>query len=666
MRTSMQHRDIKPDNIMILDDDRVKVTDFGIAHIMRASGGITRMTNKGITLGTPLYMSPEQVKGEKVDGRSDVYSLGAVMYHAVVGKPPFSGDDPMHVALKHVNDIPQAPRELNPDLPEDWEALILKALEKDPAARYQSAEAMQEAIESLGITTGQPLFTRPVPLLFEDRSAHTRLHGVPDAHDLWAKGRARERLGDLDGALEDYRAGLALAPVGELRNDLGESTVRVIRAQGIANEEAGNLERALENYRTALALAASGEARDDIVARISRLAARTKKRRLSWPSGRRVPLTAGAFALALAAISVTSLQVRGTAPHRGAVPPMPHRALVKPAISPPQVARVLRHSGQVFGPLNGQLAQSIWWPQLDLRDFVSTVRIHNPAQPGWKYGFWFRNEPGAQYRVVMTSKKRYDVYLHDMNSKYVQGMRGMQNDATSMEHRVATGPVANLNVAPGGFNDLTLLVNGKHAVMLVNGQALPTFDVSGKMTAGDVGAMEEAGQPVRFENFTVWSLTRGTVTQKAGQSTGASNPSYTGVSLQDFVAHVRFSNPAHAAWMYGLAFRNTTMGGNYRLVLTSRKQYILYLHDMSGDNMKAHGVVTQGNAPDLNVAGGESNDVTLLVSGRTAWLSINGKAITTLDVSKKIVAGDVGVSTDPNSASRQIEYRDLAIVPVVN
>jgi serine/threonine protein kinase, bacterial len=143
------HRDIKPDNMIVGADNHVTVTDFGIARLVRPRGDASVLTSTGMTMGTPLYMAPEQIEGKKVDGRADIYALGAVMYQLVTGRPPFEGGDPLSIAFKHVNQPPDPPSWLNANLPEDWEALILKALAKDPASRFQTAVAMERAIAGL-------------------------------------------------------------------------------------------------------------------------------------------------------------------------------------------------------------------------------------------------------------------------------------------------------------------------------------------------------------------------------------------------------------------------------------------------------------------------------------------------------------------------------------
>jgi serine/threonine protein kinase len=146
---SIVHRDVKPDNVMILSEDRVKVTDFGIARILRTDNSLGTIATTGMRAGTPSYMAPEQIGGKEIDGRADVYALGAMLFHMVAGRPPFEGPDKLAIAVKHLQDQPIAPSSINPAVPADWDALILKALAKDPAKRFQSAQLMERAIVGL-------------------------------------------------------------------------------------------------------------------------------------------------------------------------------------------------------------------------------------------------------------------------------------------------------------------------------------------------------------------------------------------------------------------------------------------------------------------------------------------------------------------------------------
>jgi serine/threonine protein kinase/tetratricopeptide (TPR) repeat protein len=137
------HRDIKPANIMF-DGERLVLTDFGIASIV----GATRYTASGAMIGTPAYMSPEQGQGEAGDVRSDVYSLGVILYEMVTGQVPYDADTPLAIVLKHLNEPLPLPRQVNADLPSAVERVILKALAKSPDDRYQSAGALADALEA--------------------------------------------------------------------------------------------------------------------------------------------------------------------------------------------------------------------------------------------------------------------------------------------------------------------------------------------------------------------------------------------------------------------------------------------------------------------------------------------------------------------------------------
>jgi beta-lactam-binding protein with PASTA domain/predicted Ser/Thr protein kinase len=143
-RKGVVHRDVKPGNIMLTRTGEVKVTDFGIA---RAIGTGEALTQAGAVLGTASYLSPEQADGRAVDPRSDVYSLGVVLYEMLTGKPPFEADSPLALALKHVNEAPTPPSEICEDIPASMEAITLKALSKRPDMRYQSALEMKEDLD---------------------------------------------------------------------------------------------------------------------------------------------------------------------------------------------------------------------------------------------------------------------------------------------------------------------------------------------------------------------------------------------------------------------------------------------------------------------------------------------------------------------------------------
>lgn len=152
-RAGIVHRDIKPANVMLTRNGQVKVMDFGIARAMGDSG--MTMTQTSAVIGTAQYLSPEQAKGEQVDNRSDLYSTGCLLYELLTVRPPFVGDSPVAVAYQHVREEPQPPSVFDPEITPEMDAIVLKALVKDPNYRYQSADEMRLDIEAC--LDGQPV-----------------------------------------------------------------------------------------------------------------------------------------------------------------------------------------------------------------------------------------------------------------------------------------------------------------------------------------------------------------------------------------------------------------------------------------------------------------------------------------------------------------------------
>ncbi len=190
-RAGVVHRDVKPANILVCPDGRVKVADFGIAKAVEESEPerphpSEALTSTGSIIGTAQYLAPEQVDGRAVDGRTDVYALGVVLYEMVCGRPPFTGETDMAVALKHITTEPPAPGAIRSGIPRPLEQIVLRALAKAPEGRFQSAQELRAALLAVDVRGGDvtsvvtaPAPPPPVPAPARAGADHTPPRGVP-------------------------------------------------------------------------------------------------------------------------------------------------------------------------------------------------------------------------------------------------------------------------------------------------------------------------------------------------------------------------------------------------------------------------------------------------------------------------------------------------------
>jgi serine/threonine-protein kinase len=188
-RNGVVHRDVKPGNVLLTPSGSVKVTDFGIAHAEAAED----LTKTGSVLGTATYFSPEQAQGRELDGRTDVYSLGVVLYEMLTGVAPFVADNPVSVAYKHVREPPVPPSHIAPDVPGALDRVVLTAMEKNPDARYQSAADLRADL--MRFERGRPLVGGPLLPVAAAAGAGARTVAMPVAAPPSAPATPRRRRG---------------------------------------------------------------------------------------------------------------------------------------------------------------------------------------------------------------------------------------------------------------------------------------------------------------------------------------------------------------------------------------------------------------------------------------------------------------------------------------
>ncbi|MGB8961721.1 MAG: Stk1 family PASTA domain-containing Ser/Thr kinase [Pseudonocardiaceae bacterium] len=203
-RNGIIHRDVKPANVMINNVGAVKVMDFGIARALADGQGVTQTA---AVVGTAQYLSPEQARGELVDARSDVYAAGCVLYELITGEPPFTGDSPVAVAYQHVREDPIPPSRQNPDVSAALDAVVLKAMSKNPANRYQSAAEMRTDL--VRVLSGQ---RQLAPVIMTDADRDLMLDSGPTVaiRPIRPTRASRRHAEPLGGRVDDRRSGRGL------------------------------------------------------------------------------------------------------------------------------------------------------------------------------------------------------------------------------------------------------------------------------------------------------------------------------------------------------------------------------------------------------------------------------------------------------------------------
>lgn len=217
-KAGIVHRDIKPANVMLTPEGEIKVMDFGIARAVADTSAT--MTQTAAVIGTAQYLSPEQARGETVDARSDIYSAGCLLYELLTGRPPFQGDSPVSVAYQHVRENPVPPSHLDAVVTADMDNIVLKALAKDPADRYQTATAMSADIGRL--LAGQEVLARPVPT--------SEMPGSADATTLMASSTPLAALPEEEEPEPKRRIGLIAFLVALAVVAVGTGIFFVVRA----------------------------------------------------------------------------------------------------------------------------------------------------------------------------------------------------------------------------------------------------------------------------------------------------------------------------------------------------------------------------------------------------------------------------------------------------
>lgn len=641
------HRDLKPSNILFDQFGEAYLADFGIVRISSSSAALTA---SGSLVGTPAYMSPEQVYGDKeLDGRSDIYALGVILFQMLTGGVPFSADTPARMMMKHVMDPVPLIREKRPDLPPDYDEVITKAMAKDREDRFPKASELSQAVSE---ATKRSI--RPEPMEVESTvelpgpetpaAATEVLEPEPPPAQPPPKPRGPK-----------HQAPMPVVEVEKKRASIPVWVwaVAAILIFGCVGSIAG-ASWLIENGR--LAFLGLGKTATPTAVGVTNVEATPEPTvglddsSGTEAAGRASTATAqAAFALATEAVDVTPATAAGAeATRASAIAARETLAAQVDSATATPASLPAAELAAVFGPTNGRLEHALDGfietnsAQLVLSDFLAQVTFANPyaaAAGEWDIGLIFRQgATDEELRLVIRSDGSWN--LNDR-----------RGDADNI---IAEGDVsASLDGREAGANKITVISQGERGIFFMNDAFGAVLDISARLSAGDIsvgtgfyGSSEREGAVTSFSAFTVWPLAPdfGPRSNRLDHvDDGLIKVRGADVDLVSFMADVSFRNPyplSRAGWDMGFSFRNAGNRDQYWLIATSEQDWAL-IDRRSGEDE----FIDEGTLANLNIGDGGTNRLTLIAMEEIGYFLLNDTFIAQLDLSSRTNSGDIEVAT---------------------
>ncbi len=699
------HRDLKPSNVLFDQYGESYLADFGIAHV---SSSEANLTASGSLVGTPTYMSPEQVYGDKtLDGRSDIYALGVILFQMLTGHTPYDADTPARVMMKHVMDPVPAISTERPDLPPEMDAIITKAMAKERDERYATASDLTSDITHATQKTTQPDLAADLAALQADIAPEIAESEPAEPETVSPPPRRKKEVIGIGTTSDDYyqtQTSSGKIPVwiwavvalvllvcvggtigvgvlifnaasegdgGLLGTDseatavaLDDEAVTQTRAAEIATRAAFVAESTTNEPETAVPentpMPTENPEETEVTVDANTAIEQTRE---SAAATRDASATEGNGSDSVEQTRESIIATRDAAAEADGST-RDNVALPNPFENP-----TLRAD---FGPESGELEHEdddiieLIYADNSPQNFVVSADIGNPYSAdkgGWDFGIIFRQEEvDEELRLVIRS----------------DGEWNLNNRAADDDQFLQDGDVYDLlELAEDGGNQITLIALDDTGYFILNGEFVAELDISERPSAGNIAlgtgfyaANEQEGFATSYENFSVWE-----VEPEFGPETGELEHilddliklEKTDVNLTNFIATANFLNPFSADesdWDLGYGFRVDE--DQYWLVIESTGDWTLverYDSDADTDEDTAFGEVD-----NLDTDADGSNEVTLIAVGETGYLVVNDEFVDAFDLSNIPEAGDVEIVTafyfDHEIEGNATGYEDFTVWPL--
>ena len=660
---SIVHRDLKPNNILFDQYDDAYLADFGIAHISTAAGSAAALTASGSMLGTPTYMSPEQIHGDAhIDGRSDIYALGVIFFQMLTGRVPYIGETATKILMKHIMDPVPDLRGMRPDLPVECQDVITKAMAKKPEQRFSTADEMSSAVTLINErvrfaeynsgTVGSGRTPMPAPT-----GQTPRPPTPPQLPVSPISPRPQTPVPPVFSPPqpESLSSAIVTSPL-EAQTSSGGTSLWVWLALGVVVFVClgvvaiavvlglGNNGFASATETPTVRPSATVDAEGTSVAHIT----------ATFVAEQGASSTAQAgTATALFRPTITQGPTLTPPPSRTPTPTPDSSSVDTTPVAAATLASTPSTTSinlpPIFGPESGELPHEIddfietYYVDTDSRDFILQASFGVPftALTGiWDVGFIFRQIEGDDaMRLVLRSN----------------GYWSLNNRVGTADNFVVEGNITEgLNLRTSDLNTMTLIAHGDRGYFLLNNNFVAALDLSGNLSAGDVALAtgfytddEREGAVTTYSDFYIWSQEPdfGPVGGELEHLDDGFIESFTAdVLLTNFVADAVFINPYAGtetqSWDIGFSFRRQENSDQYWVIADSTAYWSLV--DRSDDE---DSFLVEGNTDLLNLGDNEDNRLTFIAWNEYGYFLINDQLVDTVDLSDRIASGDIAIIT---------------------